>query len=75
MLALDEVLDSATPGDPRLCVPARDLNVEYVLDFGLTNVSGDVEQHPGLDDLANAPAPELMDSQGDARLYRLIGCS
>jgi hypothetical protein len=37
-------------------------------------VHGDVNQLPGLSELAESAAVELVDQQGDAGLYRVTAC-
>jgi hypothetical protein len=75
VLALQQRLDQVPAGDPDICAAAAVLRIGYVLDFGLQNVSGDDEDHAGLDDLASASSVERVEGVGDAVLYRLSGCS
>lgn len=67
--------------DPEVCPALRELDVEYVLDFGRS--AGDVghdrgfdglEQYPGLVGLASSGVVELVDSEGAAKLYRITAC-
>ena len=48
--------------------------VQYVLDFGTQEIHGAANVFPGLTDLDESAALELVDEQGDARLFRVIGC-
>lgn len=62
--------------DPTVCNAIRALNVRYVLDFGhqyLLN-HNDSTNYPGLDKLADSKAVELIDSEGDARLFKVTAC-
>jgi hypothetical protein len=48
--------------------------VGYVLDFGTWEVHPGVHEFPGLSDLAGSDAVRLVDQEGDARLYEIVGC-
>ncbi|MEV7693163.1 DUF6541 family protein [Microbacterium sp. NPDC089189] len=58
--------------DAEACAAAEDEEVRYVLDFGTAGVHGPIEGYPGL---AESTQVTLIDSEGDARLYALTGCS
>ena len=72
----DEVMerldDAAT--DPAVCAAADRLGVRYVLDFGDREVHGATHEYAGIDDLEDSDAFELVDREGDARLFRLTAC-
>ncbi|WP_341539071.1 DUF6541 family protein [Agromyces fucosus] len=71
-LILDQ-LDTAEPGS-EVCEAVRRQNVTHVLDFGAREVHGGLHEIGGLDDLDSSSAVELVDEQGEARLYRVVGC-
>lgn len=75
LLVLDRQLDQAPAGDAAICAAADSLGIGYVLDFGPQNVSGDMEDHPGLDALETASSVEPVDAVGTTALYRLRGCT
>jgi hypothetical protein len=61
--------------DPEVCAAIRAEDLEFVLDFGNSSVHpGKVSIVPGLQGLADARGFELVDSEGQARLYRITGC-
>jgi len=67
--------------DPEVCPAVRELDVGYVLDFGWeAGGAGPAEpfdglvDYPGLTGLADSGAVELVDEEGDARLYRVTAC-
>ncbi|MCP2637523.1 hypothetical protein K0817_013245 [Microbacterium sp. HD4P20] len=66
-------LNQASPGSPA-CDAVEETNVEYVLDFGTQEIHGAANVFPGLTDLDESDALELVDQQGEARLYRIVGC-
>ncbi|WP_367277649.1 DUF6541 family protein [uncultured Arthrobacter sp.] len=72
---LSHRLDVATY-DSRACSIAREENVEYVLDFGHYYLLDrlEAEDYPAFDDVADAPNLELVDREGDARLYEVTNC-
>jgi hypothetical protein len=53
----------------------RDENAYYALDFGSKEVHGGDHTPPGLKNLDSNPGVELIDSQGDAKLYRITACA
>ena len=59
---------------PAACEAAADLGVEYVLDFGELEVHGEDHDYPGIENLDNSPAFELVVREGDAALYEFVGC-
>ncbi|MGW9588134.1 DUF6541 family protein [Microbacterium sp. NPDC055455] len=64
-----------TDGDsPEMCEALEETGVRFVLDFG----GGDFQEHDGdysgLDHLERSDDVELVVSEGDARLYRVVSC-
>jgi len=66
-------LNEARPGAP-VCAAITDTRVRYVLDFGSREVHGGSHPYPGFLGLVGSNAVELVDSVGQARLYRVTGC-
>ena len=63
--------------DPRVCNAVRALGVSHVLDFGTQNVfnrDDAAADRAGIQNLAPGEHLELVDSQGDARLFQVVGC-
>lgn len=60
--------------DPAICDIVRRLKTYYVLDFGTREIHGHVHTMPGLVDMATDPDFTLVDSQGDAKLYKVTAC-
>lgn len=60
--------------DPDVCEAVRDEGAFYVLDFGAKEVHGGNHTPPGLKNLTRNPGVRLVDSQGEARLYRITAC-
>lgn len=72
----DEILqelNAAEPGSP-VCDALAAVRVSYVLDFGSREVHGAEHVFPGLTELDASDAVELVDSEGHAKLYRVVGC-
>lgn len=61
--------------DPEVCAAVEDENAYYVLDFGSKEVHGGDHTPPGLKNLDRNPGVELVDSQGEAKLYRITACT
>jgi hypothetical protein len=74
LAAVNDDLNDATPGSP-VCDAIAALNVGFVLDFGTREVHGASHAFPGLTDLEDSGAVRLVDREGDARLYEVIGCA
>lgn len=72
-LVLNDHLNTARPGS-KVCAAAENERAEFVLDFGRREVHGGAHLFPGLTDLDSSPAVELVDEQGEAKLYRIVGC-
>jgi hypothetical protein len=60
--------------DASVCQAVRDANAYYILDFGLSEVHGGNHTPAGLHDLALNPGVQLVDSQGEAKLYKVTAC-
>lgn len=61
--------------DPNVCESVRRLKAFYVLDFGTREVHNGSHEYPGLTGLSKDPDFELIDSEGDAKLYKVGICS
>ena len=69
-----ELPNAAT--DPAVCEAVRDLNAGYVLDFGEGDVGpGIVQKMPGFTGFEGVPGFELVDSEGEAKLWRITACT
>ena len=64
--------DAAT--NPAVCPAADALGVKWVLDFGTEEVHQGTHHFRGIENLADSPAFKLVDEQGEAKLYRFVGC-
>ena len=75
-LEILESLRDAVRGDD-VCAFVDELEAYYVLDFGEREIgnSDDEVDFSGLEDLDESAAVELVDREGDARLYRVTGCN
>ncbi|QIM19278.1 hypothetical protein G7066_13165 [Leucobacter coleopterorum] len=60
--------------NPAVCGAVDRLNVRYVLDFGTREVHKEAHRYPGIEGLSKSPLFELVDQEGDAKLYRFMGC-
>lgn len=67
-----ELRDAGT--DPDVCPALEEAQAEYVLDFGDQEVHGGMHPYPGLEDLESSDAVELVDAEGEAKLYRITAC-
>ncbi|MBP1325258.1 hypothetical protein JOF28_000490 [Leucobacter exalbidus] len=72
-LVLNGALNQMAPGN-EVCDSVEAENAEYVLDFGKREVHGAHHDFPGLTGLSKSPAFELVDQEGKAKLYRIVGC-
>lgn len=69
-----EGLRDASPGDAT-CQAIERTNTGFVLDFGDQQVNNNDVTWPGLEDLADSGAVELVTQTGDdAKLYRITAC-
>ena len=57
-----------------VCGAVQELGVGFVLDFGGREVHPGEHIYPGLSGLAQSSAVRLVDEEGDARLYEIVGC-
>ena len=69
LLELDRAGDDAA-----VCDAVRRAGVGFVLDFGSVEVHGAEHLYEGLADLEGSDNVELIDEEGDARLYRITAC-
>lgn len=60
--------------DPNVCTAVKDENAYYVLDFGTKEVHGGDHTPVGLENLDRNPGVELIDHQGEAKLYKITAC-
>ncbi|MFH5878080.1 DUF6541 family protein [Arthrobacter sp. NA-172] len=60
--------------DPDVCRAVRSQHTYYVLDFGLLEVHGGNHTPAGLTHLDQNPGVQLLDSQGDAKVYKIAAC-
>ncbi|WP_300590358.1 DUF6541 family protein [Microbacterium sp.] len=73
---LDEHLRNID-SDPRVCDAVRRLGVSHVLDFGTQNVfnrDDAATERAGIQNVDSGEHLKLIDSQGDARLFQVVGC-
>ena len=70
---INDELNRAAPGSA-VCGAISRTGTEFVLDFGTREIHGGNQPYPGFRNLARSTAVELVDSEGDARLYRIVGC-
>lgn len=63
--------------DPRVCAAIDRVGADFVLDFGSYDVSGDDDprEYSGMVDLQASEHLRLVDEQGDARLFEIVGCA
>lgn len=59
---------------PEVCRAVQELGAFYALDFGDDELHNGSHPYPGLDNLATAPGVELIDREGQARLYEITVC-
>lgn len=62
--------------NPQVCTVARRLHVDYLIvgDARIWPWDQHAQQYPGFADPGSSPAFKLVDSAGDAKLYKLIAC-
>ncbi|WP_104136337.1 DUF6541 family protein [Arthrobacter sp. ZGTC131] len=60
-----------------VCDAVRETKVSYALDFGTQYLLNHPESKtfPGLQNLTSSNAVELVDQQGDAKLFKVVACS
>jgi hypothetical protein len=66
-------LDSVA-SDPEVCAAVNDEKAFYVLDFGTKEVHDGEHAPPGLTHLERNPGLQLIDSEGEAKLYEITAC-
>lgn len=71
--AINDGLAEAVDGSSA-CAAVEELGVGFVLDFEGREVHPGEHVFPGLEDLAESDAVRLVDSEGSARLYEVVGC-
>ncbi|WP_231941118.1 DUF6541 family protein [Arthrobacter sp. U41] len=71
-----EIFDglNAANADPAVCPVVRRLQISYVLDFGHEEIQGWDHGYRGLDNLITDGVARLVDSEGQAKLYKLTAC-
>lgn len=60
--------------NPEVCEAVHKLRSYYVLDFGTAEVHNTSHPFAGTDRIEESPGFTLVDSQGDAKLYKVTGC-
>ncbi|WP_427130208.1 DUF6541 family protein [Pseudarthrobacter sp. S9] len=60
--------------DPSVCRAVREEHGFYILDFGSKEVHGENHTAAGLTRLDQNPGLQLIDSQGEAKLYKITAC-
>lgn len=60
--------------DPRVCPTVTRLGVRYVLVFAGPNILDAPNTYPGIARVDGAPGFELVDREGEARLFRVTAC-
>ncbi|RAX43810.1 hypothetical protein DQ354_18800 [Arthrobacter sp. AQ5-06] len=65
---------NAAATDPSVCPIVERLKLSYVLDFGHREVHGGDNGFRGLDNLEEAGVATLVDSEGQAKIYKLTAC-
>ena len=71
--AVDTGLRDA-PANAAACTAIKDLHVQYVLDFGTQEIHYENHPYHGIEDLQGSHAVQLIDQQGNARLYKVVAC-
>lgn len=73
---LQEIYDhlDTVSKDPAVCRAVRNQHSYYVLDFGLLEVHGGNHTPAGLTHLDQNPGVQLVDSQGNAKVYKITAC-
>lgn len=61
---------------PAVCDAVRETKVSYALDFGTQYLLNHPESktYPGLQNLASSGAVQLVDQQGNAKLFKVVAC-
>jgi hypothetical protein len=75
LTAINQDIGEALPGSD-VCSIAKARNVDYILDFGssyLANAAA-AKGFTGVVDVKDSPSVEVVDSQGEARLLKVVSC-
>lgn len=64
----------AADANDEVCAALDRTGVGYVLDFGRQEVHNGRHPYPGFQRLENSTAVELVDEEGEAKLYRITAC-
>lgn len=73
-----EAYDGITSATPPACEAAERIGARFVLDFGkqyVFEISNAREELDEISDIIGSPALTAVDSEGDAVLYKITGCS
>lgn len=73
---LNQNIGEATPGSS-VCSIVKKRNVGYILDFGSEYLAdaAAAQGFQGVVEVKDSPSVELVDSQGDARLLKVVACN
>ncbi|VXB55973.1 conserved membrane hypothetical protein [Arthrobacter sp. 9AX] len=73
---LEEIYNNlgSIAADPEVCAAVEHEKAFYVLDFGTKEVHGGEHTPRGLTHLDSNPGLQLIDSEGDAKLYEITAC-
>lgn len=75
-IAIAESLATASPGSP-VCSALQRQHVAYAVEFGgpiLDPTRDDAADFSGIRNLGSASTFQLIDHEGEAKLYRIVGC-
>ena len=75
LTAINQDIGEALPGSD-VCSIAKARNVDYILDFGskyLANAAA-AKGFGGVVDVKDSPSVKVVDSQGHARLLKVVAC-
>lgn len=72
---LEDALPTLTPGSPACVIAKRD-KIGYVLDFGSRHILDfpQASAYPHLENVSASRTLELVDRQGSAKLFKIVGC-
>lgn len=65
---------SSAGADPSVCAAVHALNAHWYLDFGDQEVHNGHHPYPGFDEVETSGVLELIDREGEAKLYRVAAC-
>ncbi|CAH0129908.1 hypothetical protein SRABI76_00271 [Microbacterium oxydans] len=71
-----EIMDelSRSGSAAKVCQAVERSGVDYVLDFGSQEIHGAEHRYRGLERLSRSDLVTMIDSEGDAVLYKITGC-